>query len=74
MYSREPDADRKSGPSKEAYVAAFNFSGRRITLSGEAQVLLRGTIAASNTGRTEWEPSQTAALEAWEALLLQIPI
>jgi oligo-1,6-glucosidase len=68
MYSREPGG----GSSEEAYVAAFNFSPRQLTLNGEARVLLRGTIAASNTGRAEWDSSQDRALEGWEALVLRV--
>ena len=63
MYSREDAA------GDEAYVAAFNFSGRRIKLSGEAQVLLRGSIAASNLNKTG-TLSMLSALEPWEALLV----
>ncbi|MCL1814557.1 MAG: alpha-glucosidase [Treponema sp.] len=62
MFSRESP--------NEAYVAAFNFSSRRKKLNGEARVLLRGKLAASNIGRTEWAAGDS--LEGWEALVLQV--
>ncbi|MCL1928015.1 MAG: alpha-glucosidase [Treponema sp.] len=75
MYSREmPPVSQtvQTGTEKpQAYVAVFNFSKRRLTLGGEARVLLQGKVAASNIGRTHWDNSQTS-LEAWEALLLQV--
>jgi len=71
MFSREPGETQKNGSSKEAFVAAFNFSSHSIKLSGEARVLLRGKIAASNIGRTTWDSPQTT-LESREALVLQV--
>ena len=65
MFSRESGAEKN-----HAYVVAFNFSRRRIKLSGEARVLLQGKIAASNIGRKYWDTRDTH-LESWEALLLQ---
>ena len=74
MFSRESNSFNTSSEaaSNEAYVAVFNFSPRRIKLSGEARVLLQGTVAVSNIGRTSWDASQTA-LESWEALVLHTP-
>jgi oligo-1,6-glucosidase len=67
MYSREDPA------SGEAWVAAFNFSGKRIRLSGEARALLRGTVAVSNINRAEPGAALETpeALEPWEALALR---
>jgi len=81
MYSRESAqnategeaaASSQSATAEKAYIAAFNFSPRRIKLNQEAQILLRGKLAASNIGRSEWEPGQTH-LEAWEAVVLRVP-
>ena len=63
IYSRES--------SGEAYITACNFSGKCIKLNSEARVLLQGTLAVSNIGRTEWNASQ-ARLEAWEAVVLKV--
>jgi hypothetical protein len=73
IYSRESPqtgADNAVSGSKEAYTAAFNFSYRRIKLNREAQVFLRGNVAASNIGRVEWG-STVPMLESWEALILR---
>ncbi|MCL1813143.1 MAG: alpha-glucosidase [Treponema sp.] len=75
MYSREMAPvlqTAQTGMEKaQVFIAAFNFSSRRIKLSGEARMLLQGKVAVSNIGRTHWDNSETA-LEAWEALLLQV--
>ena len=73
MYSREPSGTAlKNTVPVEAYVAAFNFSPRQITLNGEARVLLQGKIAASNIGRTAWDSARDKTLQAWEALVLRV--
>jgi len=77
MYSRESAQNgtegdtEKAATAEKAYIAAFNFSPKRIKLTQEARILLRGKLAASNIGRAEWPPGQTH-LEPWEAVALQI--
>jgi oligo-1,6-glucosidase len=55
---------------QETYIAAFNFSRRRIKLNGKARALLCGNVAASNVGRTVWDAAEPT-LEGWEALALR---
>ena len=63
MFSRE-------SANGEAFVAAFNFSPKRITISEEVRIFLQGKIAASNYNRTTWD-SSNKTLESWEALILE---
>ena len=69
MYRREPGQEG-TGSAAETYTAVFNFSPRRIKLSGKARALLKGEIAATSIGRTVWDTLQTT-LEGWEALLVK---
>jgi len=74
MYSRKPPQTVTEGGETsplETYIAAFNFSPRRIKLSRKAMAPLGGTVAASNTGRTAWDAAD-AFLEGWEALVLRV--
>ncbi|MDR2553604.1 MAG: alpha-glucosidase [Treponema sp.] len=67
MYSREDDTPGGTG---EAYVAAFNFSSRRVKLSGEGRVLLRGNVVISNLDK-HGAYDLVPALEPWEALVVK---